>query len=278
MRDGLVLRLGSHIIILGTIPCPEDPKGTIDVLAGTKKTCFDWFQDSACRDVRRRIRELQAELDSRDQARLMPCAALACLAFISSISSLTYVSCFFATSRIAYNPALPSSFPFPTSNLQQTYNRKYILPTQIRKNRLSNINVSIVSSNVQALEMEAKLRGLTDVYRQGQQQTQVADQDESNSGASPAPSANKKPSRALQRRPQQYDDDDDESEEEFVMPPKRKNRRMVPVHQSRIADRPVKKGAEDSSLKIKIELDLEVEVSSVNIRNLVKAVANHPKG
>jgi hypothetical protein len=44
------------------------------------------------------------------------------------------------------------------------------------------------------------------------------------------------------------------------MPPKRKNRRMVPVHQSRIADRPVKKGAEDSSLKIKIELDLEVEV------------------
>ncbi|QDS76080.1 hypothetical protein FKW77_006068 [Venturia effusa] len=95
---------------------------------------------------------------------------------------------------------------------------------------------------------------------QGQQQTQVAEQDESNSGASPAPSGNKKPSRALQRRPQQYDDDDDESEEEFVMPPKRKNRRMVPVHQSRIADRPMKKGAEDSSLKIKIELDLEVEV------------------
>jgi len=35
---------------------------------------------------------------------------------------------------------------------------------------------------------------------------------------------------------------------------------MIPVHQSRIADRPIKKGAEDSSLKIKIELDLEVEV------------------
>lgn len=58
------------------------------------------------------------------------------------------------------------------------------------------------------------------------------------------------------------------------MPPKRKNRRMVPVHQSRIADRPVKKGAEDSSLKIKIELDLEVEVSSLYAGNCPKAVAN----
>ncbi|KAL1649158.1 hypothetical protein SLS58_001732 [Diplodia intermedia] len=39
-----------------------------------------------------------------------------------------------------------------------------------------------------------------------------------------------------------------------------RGRRMVPVHQSRIADRPPKKGEKDSSLKIKIELDLEVEV------------------
>ena len=37
-------------------------------------------------------------------------------------------------------------------------------------------------------------------------------------------------------------------------------RRIVPVHQSRIADRPAKQGEKDSSLKIKIELDLEVEV------------------
>ncbi|KAI9752331.1 MAG: hypothetical protein M4579_005674 [Chaenotheca gracillima] len=39
-------------------------------------------------------------------------------------------------------------------------------------------------------------------------------------------------------------------------------RRIVPVHESRIKDRPVKEGqgASDSSLKIKIELDLEVEV------------------
>ncbi|KAI9840641.1 MAG: hypothetical protein M1837_001410 [Sclerophora amabilis] len=36
--------------------------------------------------------------------------------------------------------------------------------------------------------------------------------------------------------------------------------RIVPVHESRIKDRPNKEGASDSSLKIKIELDLEVEV------------------
>lgn len=35
---------------------------------------------------------------------------------------------------------------------------------------------------------------------------------------------------------------------------------MIPVHQSRIKDRPQKSGDDDSSLKIKIELDLEVEV------------------
>lgn len=36
--------------------------------------------------------------------------------------------------------------------------------------------------------------------------------------------------------------------------------KMVPVHQSRIQDRPPKQNEKDSSLKIKIELDLEVEV------------------
>lgn len=65
----------------------------------------------------------------------------------------------------------------------------------------------------------------------------------------------------LQRRAQPTYDDDDSELEDFVAPKPRKNRRMIPVHQSRIADRPIKKGAEDSSLKIKIELDLEVEVS-----------------
>lgn len=37
--------------------------------------------------------------------------------------------------------------------------------------------------------------------------------------------------------------------------------RIAPVRQSRILDRPPKKGEKDSSLKIKVELDLEVEVS-----------------
>ncbi|KAH0562293.1 hypothetical protein GP486_003011 [Trichoglossum hirsutum] len=43
-------------------------------------------------------------------------------------------------------------------------------------------------------------------------------------------------------------------------PASRGGRRIVPVHQSRIKDRPAKKDEKDSSLKIKIELDLEVEV------------------
>ncbi|KAK7179066.1 hypothetical protein DPSP01_003429 [Paraphaeosphaeria sporulosa] len=57
------------------------------------------------------------------------------------------------------------------------------------------------------------------------------------------------------------DDEDAETEPEpQPMPKRRGGRRMVPVHQSRIADRPPKVGEKDSSLKIKIELDLEVEV------------------
>ena len=43
-------------------------------------------------------------------------------------------------------------------------------------------------------------------------------------------------------------------------PQTNRGRRIVPVHQSRITDRPPKVGEKDSSLKIKIELDLEVEV------------------
>jgi hypothetical protein len=43
-------------------------------------------------------------------------------------------------------------------------------------------------------------------------------------------------------------------------PTTNRGRRIVPVHQSRITDRPPKVGEKDSSLKIKIELDLEVEV------------------
>lgn len=41
--------------------------------------------------------------------------------------------------------------------------------------------------------------------------------------------------------------------------------RIAPVRQSRILDRPPKKGEKDSSLKIKVELDLEVEVSRLHL-------------
>ncbi|KAJ4342788.1 hypothetical protein N0V95_006882 [Ascochyta clinopodiicola] len=70
---------------------------------------------------------------------------------------------------------------------------------------------------------------------------------------------------ALQKSSAQAEPSDDEDEEETpepitTGPRKRGGRRIVPVHQSRITDRPAKVGEKDSSLKIKIELDLEVEV------------------
>jgi len=90
--------------------------------------------------------------------------------------------------------------------------------------------------------------------------TEVMEQTESEESPAPSTKGLTKTSKALQRQKQAYDDDEDSELEEFMAPPPRKNRRMIPVHQSRISDRPIKKGAEDSSLKIKIELDLEVEV------------------
>jgi hypothetical protein len=54
------------------------------------------------------------------------------------------------------------------------------------------------------------------------------------------------------------DDDDDVDWPEPQMPARHGKHRMVPVHQSRIADRPYKET--NSAVKIKIELDLEVEV------------------
>ncbi|OCK78845.1 hypothetical protein K432DRAFT_383579, partial [Lepidopterella palustris CBS 459.81] len=79
---------------------------------------------------------------------------------------------------------------------------------------------------------------------------------------------NKKQTRGPQPLPdyeEEYDNDDDvaldggQAWPEPQMPARHPGkRRMVPVHQSRIADRPVKD--HDSNVKIKIELDLEVEV------------------
>jgi hypothetical protein len=69
---------------------------------------------------------------------------------------------------------------------------------------------------------------------------------------------------ALQKKlpPEIYDDDEEDpgSMSEPMKTIAKGARRMVPVHQSRIRDRPPKPAEKDSSLKIKIELDLEVEV------------------
>jgi len=64
----------------------------------------------------------------------------------------------------------------------------------------------------------------------------------------------------LQKHVDQQEDDegDDGDWPEPQMPARHGKHRMVPVHQSRIADRPYKET--NSAVKIKIELDLEVEV------------------
>ncbi|KAH7092495.1 hypothetical protein FB567DRAFT_239336 [Paraphoma chrysanthemicola] len=99
----------------------------------------------------------------------------------------------------------------------------------------------------------------------------VTDYPNNDTTSESSPAAKKKPSKlgqnknqALQKasQPQQsLTEDDEDDEPEPIMAPRRAGgRRMVPVHQSRISDRPAKVGEKDSSLKIKIELDLEVEV------------------
>ncbi|RGP66178.1 hypothetical protein FSPOR_6798 [Fusarium sporotrichioides] len=52
----------------------------------------------------------------------------------------------------------------------------------------------------------------------------------------------------------------EEVTENGALRPTNPGRRIGPVRESRIKDRPAKEGEKDSSLKIKIELDLEVEV------------------
>ena len=77
----------------------------------------------------------------------------------------------------------------------------------------------------------------------------------------PNPRGGRKPPKlanAMQKRPQQTQPLAED--QDVIAPPAARGRRIVPVHQSRIQDRPAKVGEKDSSLKIKIELDLEVEV------------------
>ncbi|KAL6409069.1 hypothetical protein AUP68_05438 [Ilyonectria robusta] len=49
-------------------------------------------------------------------------------------------------------------------------------------------------------------------------------------------------------------------------------RRIGPIRESRIKDRPAKEGEKDSSLKIKIELDLEVELFVIDSMTALKPV------
>ncbi|OCK94164.1 uncharacterized protein K441DRAFT_660437, partial [Cenococcum geophilum 1.58] len=97
-----------------------------------------------------------------------------------------------------------------------------------------------------------------------QEQNRVRTEDSlSDMEASPVPTNTRKPAKlALQKqRPPPVGMDAAElNAMNEGLPSTNRGRRIVPVHQSRIADRPPKVGEKDSSLKIKIELDLEVEV------------------
>jgi len=87
--------------------------------------------------------------------------------------------------------------------------------------------------------------------------------DVSSAESSPVARGGRKPpklSQSLQKIPPAETAQPPAADEGTMAPPASRGRRIVPVHQSRIQDRPAKVGEKDSSLKIKIELDLEVEV------------------
>ena len=106
---------------------------------------------------------------------------------------------------------------------------------------------------------------MTDVVRSAEPENANAWEDKddlSTAESSPIPRGGRKPpklSQAMQKR-QQQTQQLPSADEGAIAPPADRSRRIVPVHQSRIQDRPAKVGEKDSSLKIKIELDLEVEV------------------
>ncbi|KAJ5356115.1 hypothetical protein N7517_010724 [Penicillium concentricum] len=70
----------------------------------------------------------------------------------------------------------------------------------------------------------------------------------------PNPTGGRKPAKLARKSAAQQ-----EYLENYVPEPL-PGRRIGPIRESRIKDRPAKVGEKDSSLKIKIELDLEVEV------------------
>lgn len=126
----------------------------------------------------------------------------------------------------------------------------------------------------------------TSLYSVSQEESQLSEEaglsDQDIIAPEPAPIAARKPPKlgqSLQRRAasatanpndtsataQQMTAQQQAQQFQAPLPPEvqlapRRGGRIVPVHQSRIQDRPPKVGEKDSSLKIKIELDLEVEV------------------
>ncbi|KAI1159933.1 hypothetical protein F5B18DRAFT_655144 [Nemania serpens] len=93
---------------------------------------------------------------------------------------------------------------------------------------------------------------------QQEHSAQQSDDDVSQSESPPNPIGNRK---AKSLATQKASRAEEASENDSLLPPTASpGRRIVPVHESRIKDRPTKVGEKDSSLKIKIELDLEVEV------------------
>lgn len=153
-----------------------------------------------------------------------------------------------------------SPFILPLSRLTATstpYNVYSVSPSQ-----QSDRWLRTVSSGIR----------LTSLKRNEQDNlNQSEDNLQSSPDASPKPQGGRKPAKlgqAMAKRPQQAQQmtkqapplDDDEEDDSPIAPAASRGRRIVPVHQSRIQDRPVKVGEKDSSLKIKIELDLEVEV------------------
>jgi len=89
-------------------------------------------------------------------------------------------------------------------------------------------------------------------------------EDVSDEEPSPVPRGGRKAPKlqqAMQKRAASDSTQSISAENEAIAPPGvSPGKRIVPVHESRIADRPLKVGEKDSNLKIKIELDLEVEV------------------
>lgn len=109
-----------------TLRCTSNPRCTI-----RSKTCFVWFQVSARRgipDPDAAHERCKLELGSRDQTRLHALRRAGMPALISGISSSTYVPCFLATGRFAYNRALPSLPSVITYNSEQKHKRNYIIP------------------------------------------------------------------------------------------------------------------------------------------------------